>query len=859
MSATSSSTVSRSTRAISALLRGGDAASEDSTPAGGYPANPLPNAMFRSYSSHTAATNVDVELPAGAAGAALGLAWCGDRSFALFTGSERPSVAGEAKALASSDGGANAGGHISATASLLSQVSQKAGSMSREPAFSPTAAAGIQLMAARPGFLAADLRPLLIQSYTVFSLLQRLMEAVNSGAMLTTLSDLAVRSLATSAKLISCSSAPDTAPGSPNVDALSSSSSSALSSPTLPAADATNIQLLTNIFRSRPAADIPAQDVALRILFQVSSSYRASLEQQCVHLQGLLDEELSRGGPADRMTIGPRATEIGTAVAHLRDVHSIWLLAELLYIGSSSSDMIDIILHWSRFSKALPEERRFLQAPKSLSQESLIILFLSLICRGQIHFAAQVLSHVNSPGAHAFRTLLLACPMPEPGAGNGPIAHLRSRAYNQWLGTLQKCTSQPILADPDLGPVLRMMQGDAHVIFRLTGARWFDLLTSTLCYTPELSLSNHIEVGHLFTALQLSTGGLPLADQIEISLLRMHLTSALRFCSELDPWLSAHLTDLLFHSGSLESELLVQANDVPAGPSSADIRLHFLAPYGTALMEQHNLWRLGVDYLSSCGPPGAAMLEALILRLPLGTDEQVARVVDVCEMLQLTDCVSDVYSVLARRALSTGAPVKALHYYLLTSDPVEGSRRVLSWLCQRLVGTPSPETLALLQGFAEQIEIVLQSQALRSGPVLPDLQLFVHFCHLRQRFEQGDLPGAVHTLRSIFMRPAELSVFSPSTHIWPLVFETALPLIRDSPDLVAHELASKMLAQLDQLATIVQFMARQPPTGPAAGAPHGARRGPAPPVDGAALDRLQPVRVALVLVLGSCFFDISKH
>ena len=83
---------------------------------------------------------------------------------------------------------------------------------------------------------------------------------------------------------------------------------------------------------------------------------------------------------------------------------------------------------------------------------------------------------------------------------------------------------------------------------------------------------------------------------------------AISLCSQLDPWLTAHLTDFLHHCGLLDPvETVAQA-------ATVDLREYCLLEYGSMLLAHPVHWQAGVAYLRSCPVMGLATLETVRCR-----------------------------------------------------------------------------------------------------------------------------------------------------------------------------------------------------------------------------------------------------
>ena len=111
-------------------------------------------------------------------------------------------------------------------------------------------------------------------------------------------------------------------------------------------------------------------------------------------------------------------------------------------------------------------------------------------------------------------------------------------------------------------------------------------------------------------------GSMTTLDSVLLAVMEMDMSQVMNeLCNTLDNfWYPAHLLDLLHHSGSLESNLGQQNEQIQAG---ASLREFLLLEYATCLMTHNSLWQVGALYLDHCPVQGKQRLELLLERVPL--------------------------------------------------------------------------------------------------------------------------------------------------------------------------------------------------------------------------------------------------
>ena len=124
-------------------------------------------------------------------------------------------------------------------------------------------------------------------------------------------------------------------------------------------------------------------------------------------------------------------------------------------------------------------------------------------------------------------------------------------------------------------------------------------------------------------------------------------------------WFSAHLGDLLYHGGVLNS-----FEDL----NSCQLRETLLSEYALCLFSHESMWSIGVIYFDHCPTIGSATLEALLPRLPCQSEFKLSKILAIAEKRQLTSVSASVCRVTGRRALNNGRLGAAVAWAVRAQD-----------------------------------------------------------------------------------------------------------------------------------------------------------------------------------------------
>ena len=149
-------------------------------------------------------------------------------------------------------------------------------------------------------------------------------------------------------------------------------------------------------------------------------------------------------------------------------------------------------------------------------------------------------------------------------------------------------------------------------------------------------------------------------DSVLLAALEADIPQVVReLCLSLDNfWYSAHLLDLLHHSGALG-----QAEGLGAG-----LREFLLLDLATCLCSHHSLWQAGVLYLDHCPVQGRQRAELLLERVPIESEKKGSKVINMAAERGLHGIVTQTCKVLGMRALQSGNSGGAMAWALKSAD-----------------------------------------------------------------------------------------------------------------------------------------------------------------------------------------------
>ncbi|KAI8825123.1 Nup85 nucleoporin-domain-containing protein [Fimicolochytrium jonesii] len=254
-------------------------------------------------------------------------------------------------------------------------------------------------------------------------------------------------------------------------------------------------------------------------------------------------------------------------------------------------------------------------------------------------------------------------------------------ALRQWRdevtraqGLLKKLPS----STPDLSEltrVLQMVSGETTVILQ-TAEDWREGLSGLIHFVhPNIK---RYEIVELLGKVNASVDESSSQELMEISIIEGNFARAIRYATKFDWWFVAHFVDLLHHIGLLDDATLMSS--IP-GIGDAREKLSprdwFVLSYGEILLANPTLWRLGLEYTATSTSTGRAVLEAILVRIPLdGAALKRKKLLAFCERYKLDHAAQQIHRVVARDCYAEGRLGEAIEHYIEAREHAKVSRLV---------------------------------------------------------------------------------------------------------------------------------------------------------------------------------------
>lgn len=363
----------------------------------------------------------------------------------------------------------------------------------------------------------------------------------------------------------------------------------------------------------------------------------------------------------------------------LRNIEHIWHLCEILFLDvQPGTAYLQQLQRWVQ-SRSLLEDRMeelLREDEPHLSADYWDHVYM-LVLQASLDDARRLLKRHPCSGREDFvllDELLQSAPQGSP--------QVASRELHVWWQTWQaQCARH--LADgdfsllPEMEVVCKILMGDKETLKNLRELckTWYNYLVTLVTYTrptdePQMLADLAEDCLAVFGGLESIRG----MDSILLAAFRFDLPQVIQEASLfLDNWwFSAHLSDLLFHAGQMEAS---------HGEYASELREHLILEYAASLMTHHSLWQVGVGYFDHCPRRGREYLEAFIEHIPLKTQAQALKVVEILENREMP-AVKDICQTLAVRMAKKGQLGIALTWAMRCKNPVLTSRLADQFLAE---------------------------------------------------------------------------------------------------------------------------------------------------------------------------------
>ncbi|KAG2355971.1 Nup85 nucleoporin-domain-containing protein [Suillus spraguei] len=255
-----------------------------------------------------------------------------------------------------------------------------------------------------------------------------------------------------------------------------------------------------------------------------------------------------------------------------------------------------------------------------------------------------------------------------------------------------------------------------------------------------------------------------LEDMVHAALFSGDPAKALSHAAQLDPWLAAHMADLMQALSLIEEE----ANE----DSGLNVRDFYVLSYAQHLHADPALWRITVAYMFSCGETGVRSADEVLMRVPLKlrfvgsiTHDQGEQngannfksgdLVGVVKDINAT-CYEyqreEVRRTICRIAAQTFVQEKEYGLALSYSSSAEdwpGLGRVVDRVLQEYITAGPEQFTRYVAGIAPSLQ-ALRMQSGAQGIFIHRLMFAVRYAEFHQRLGNQDLQDAAWDLVSMF-------------------------------------------------------------------------------------------------------------
>ncbi|KAJ1666120.1 hypothetical protein IW140_001853 [Coemansia sp. RSA 1813] len=439
------------------------------------------------------------------------------------------------------------------------------------------------------------------------------------------------------------------------------------------------------------AADVDLQEVGtermsvgISSLLQMSALYREAMLRQVRVLQD-----------------APKQSEfISSEIDMFQSMHAAWHLLEIIYLTTNmpglSTSIVPHFMGWLNFNFPAPlaeEGQRILDGSPSadvLAANAALWPYLKkLALRGHVTTMANMLERIAP--AKALSTMAsrwareiarIARDMPlgsdEETAGS---FNARWRLWNAELQNTATAIRSLLLPDNEttrpadtalesLHSIVDVMRGDDDAISAL-GETWQDIMGATLLYSEPTAQADRLPTLTTEVTDSFQTSDFSVLDKALVALLNHDLPEFLVYCNQIEPWLAAHVTDIMDHINILGICRKVFA---------VDPREHYILALGEIYMSHEDLWRVGLEYLGMTNSKaGTLVMGEYAMRIPIESDRKAEQILRICDKYKLGRAKDRIHRQLGRQKWQRGRLGAAIGHFAQVSD-----HRSVGQVCDQL-------------------------------------------------------------------------------------------------------------------------------------------------------------------------------
>ncbi|EDW00750.1 nuclear pore complex protein Nup75 [Drosophila grimshawi] len=457
-------------------------------------------------------------------------------------------------------------------------------------------------------------------------------------------------------------------------------------------------------------------------------------------------------------------------------IECMWHLFEILYLQQQQTSQVIVhhLLEWVRFHYPNTEDQAtdlLLMAEEASECDSYWLTLRRLIMLGQLEVPRAILLQnrkFNQAAFQAAEQVLKTMPVYQ----DGYALHKFNSQWEYWHVDLdRKLAAQTFAAEPQLELIMQLVAGsNKHWDAELVNSQdWYEFLPGYLLYTKPTCKPFELRIATTHWLNRWSVlrpeWQMKQLSRMVLQLMQHDIKLFIYDAQKLNDshWFSTHLIDLIYHTGQFKSYFDQQNVDLAA------LRHSMVFEYGSFLMASRNHWQLAIDYLDFCSHEGAAAIELLLPRIPLRSERQAFKVLELAKQRGLVTVEQDICKVLSKRAHSDQRYGSALEWAIRSKDVL-----LVTSLADFILKNYS------------HTGVIFSPDVLRSiGPrmfISPRLVFLCKYFEFYELYRQRDFVSAAEPLINLLA-----SKITPA-YFWPSLLIDAMPLLNsEEPKLFINE------------------------------------------------------------------------
>ena len=356
----------------------------------------------------------------------------------------------------------------------------------------------------------------------------------------------------------------------------------------------------------------------------------------------------------------------------------IWHLVEILYLDTTPGGLVlPHLLHWTSLHFTGCEERArsvLSQASEEPEQHAEYWEAVTrFVLQGRLEQARNLIKLHSEFSTDPFLSMdELLRKMPVCSSSTS-AADFEFRWRSWQVEVVARIQEGEFAAFPELAYIAGLLAGQEESMDKAAREDcevWYEWLVASLLYTrPSVRAYDLAVHGQQAVDKYGGLSGMTTLDSVLLAVLENDIPQVIReLCLSLDNfWYSAHLLDLLHHTGGLAGGW--KDGEESAGPGSkAGLREFLLLDYASCLCSHHSLWQVGILYLDQCPVQGRHRAELLLERVPLTSENKANKVVMMAADRGLHSVVTATCKVMGMKALQNNNIGSAMAWALQSGD-----------------------------------------------------------------------------------------------------------------------------------------------------------------------------------------------